>query len=311
MVQKVRETARRERCAHNLMHVGRADLRHEQFHGHLVPARLGPDSTASLEVRHLRTAVERSGASGFTLMLPFVERIPLKRRNDLVRRLDVYGNNSIWPATIAVFDPREDWRTPERLKVIGRRRRAFVCPSSGDQPQTTIEHFQTWDRIPTTGSYAFVAGHRGVHFPAPVQACLIKHHNTGPHLYWTTYSIEEIEDGASNTISVGEVIDSHTPNSSNIWTYTLRHLDCFRTTGVPLNTLPGVNAVYVGSSSALVNGAFASRHPKGAYFVYCDGHVKFMKDTVDFNLYQNLSTIAGDPALRDEIDESFCRENRF
>ena len=49
-----------------------------------------------------------------------------------------------------------------------------------------------------------------------------------------------------------------------------------------------------------------------ANFVYCDGHVKFMKDTIDIDLYRNLSTIAGTPAQRDMIDAEFCsRENGF
>ena len=140
---------------------------------------------------------------------------------------------------------------------------------------------------------------------------MVKLHNTGPHLYWTTYSLQEIEDGASNTFSVGEVIDSHTANRSNIWTYTLRYLDCFRVTDVKLNTLPGEDGLRVGTHTALVNGAFASRHPRGAFFAYCDGHVKFIKDKIDFDVYQNLSTIAGPPQLRDEIDEEFCDTNRY
>ena len=308
LLQKVREKARRNGCAHRLMHIGRADLSHEQVHGHLVPARLGPDSTSSREVRHLRTAVERSGASGFVLMLPFVEKIPRKKRLALYDQLDVFDNDSIWPA--GLFSGA-NWRTPERLQAIGTRPRVFVCPSSGDLPQTSIESFQSWDPVPATGSYAFVAGHRGVHYPRPVDACLIKHHNTGPHLYWTTYSLSDIEDGASNTFSVGEIIDGHTDNSSNIWTFTLRYLDCFRVTDVKLNTLPGVDGKVVGVTPAQVNGAFASRHPRGANFVYCDGHVKFIKDKIDFDLYQNLSTIAGAPQVRDAIDEAFCRDNGY
>ena len=307
LLQRAHERARRHVCAHHLRQIGQADLRHEEFQGNLVPARLGPDSTSSREVIHLRTPVERSGASGFTLMLPYLEKIPQRRRDKLVDYLDVFENNGIWPA--GIFNAF--WRTPERERAIGARLRLLVCPTARDRPRTEIEAFQEWETAPATGNYAFVAGHRGINYQFPVSACLVKHHNTGAHLYWTTYSLAEIEDGASKTISVGEVIDSHTPESSNIWTYGLRYLDCFRVTDLPLNTLPGENGVSVGTTPGLVNGAFASRHPRGANFAYCDGHVRFMRQTIDFELYQNLSTIAGTPEYRDQVDLEFCQSNGY
>ncbi len=308
LLKKVREETRRHRCAHNLKEIGWADLRHEMMSGHLVPARLGPDSTASLEVRHLRTPIERSGASGFVLMLPYYRKIPRPTRRELVEKLDVFDNNGIWPPGIFGV---VNWRTAERIEAIGTRPRIFVCPAAKDEPRTTLQQFQHFDPLPATGNYAFVAGHRGVFSLNPVNACLAKHHNSGPHLYWTTYALKDIEDGASNTISVGEVYGSHTAESSNIWTYTLRYLDCFRVTDVRLNTPPGIAGKRVGTMPALVNGAFASRHPRGANFVYVDGHVEFMNETIDFDLYQNLSTIAGTPQERDAIDQAFCNENRF
>lgn len=309
LLKKVRQASRRQQCAHNLKEIGWADLRHEMMKGHLVPARLGPDSTSFPEVRHLRTGVERSGASGFVLMLPYYRKISRTKRMEWVEKLDVFDNDSIWPASLVV--PGLRWLTPERAEVIGTRPRLFVCPASKDEPRTANPRFQSgFDPLPATGNYAFVAGHRGVHYLNPVAACEVKHHNSGPHLYWTTHSLADIEDGASNTISVGEVYGSHTEESSNIWTMTTRHLDCFRTTGVPLNTPPGEDGRVLGITPAVVNGAFASRHPKGANFVYCDGHVEFINETIDFDVYQNLSTIAGTPQQRDAIDEAFCDEFR-
>ena len=39
---------------------------------------------------------------------------------------------------------------------------------------------------------------------------------------------------------------------------------------------------------------FGSEHPGGgAHFAYCDGHVAFLNDMIDFTVYQNLSTRAG------------------
>lgn len=307
---EVRELARRQRCAHNLVQIGKADLHHELVYGHLVPARLGPDSTNKHAFIHLVLPEERSGASGFVLLLPMTNSVPRTLKHDLIRKLDVFRNKSIWPAGIT--DPTGTWRTPERLEAIGTRPKLLVCPASGDLAQTTLPQFQNWDVAPATGNYAFVAGHRGfIYGNWGVDFCMVKLRNTGPHLYLTTHSLEDIEDGASNTISVGEVVDSHDPSSSNIWTLGQRYLDSFRVTDVPLNTSPKVIGAPA-NGAVPINGAFASRHPKGANFVYCDGHVEFMKDSIDLDLYRNLSTIAGTPEERDIIDREFCsRENGF
>jgi prepilin-type N-terminal cleavage/methylation domain-containing protein/prepilin-type processing-associated H-X9-DG protein len=299
-VQAAREAARRMTCQNNLKNIGLADQNYHNVHGNFVPARLGPDSTSSREMRPLRTAVERSGASGFVLLLPFIEQEPLY---DI---LDVYNNQSIWPAG-QYSTPA--WHTdfPEREQAIATRIDLYVCPSSGDEAHTTLSNFSNWTAIPATGNYAFCAGHRGLIFGGfGVNACMLKHHNTGIHLYRTTVSIRQIEDGTSNTISIGEVIDSHLPENSNIWTNTLRYLDSFRMTDVAMNTPPSIVG-QPANGGPDVNGAFSSRHPGGAHFLYGDGRVEFMEESIDFDVYQNLSTIAGDPSILDKQDkEEVC-----
>jgi prepilin-type processing-associated H-X9-DG protein len=139
---------------------------------------------------------------------------------------------------------------------------------------------------------------------------MMKHHNTGAHLYWTIRKEKEIEDGTSNTFSIGEVVDAHRQDSSNIWSYTLRYADNYRVTDVAVNTPPGVDGRKI-DSEAVLNGAFASQHPGGAYFLYLDGHVSFVEESIDFDLYQNLSTISGAPDVMDRIDKAFCDSNRY
>ena len=39
---------------------------------------------------------------------------------------------------------------------------------------------------------------------------------------------------------------------------------------------------------------FGSFHPGGTHFVFVDGHVSFMTEMIDLNVYQALSTVAGD-----------------
>ncbi len=59
------------------------------------------------------------------------------------------------------------------------------------------------------------------------------------------------------------------------------------------------------------NGAFASNHPGGAQFLFGDGHVEFINDSIDPDTYQNLSTIAGLPLDMDVKDKQFCDANKY
>lgn len=302
-VQSAREAARRMSCSNNIKNLGLAVLNYESTYKKLPPARLGPDSSNSAEVANLQTAVERSGASGFVLMLPFLEQ------QALYDGLDIYENRSIWPA--GKYDSSSGWRigVPVREELLAQRPESFVCPSDESLPFSENPNFDSWTNVPATGSYAFCAGHRGVNndlLTAGRFNCLLKHHNSGPHLYLTEVRLAKVTDGTSNTLSIGEVIDAHTTDSSNIWSYVLRFADCFRVTDVPINTQPTVLGEAIGSNDAVVNGAFASRHPGGAIFSYLDGHTVFVQDDIDLDLYRNMSTIANDWEEQDEIDLEYC-----
>lgn len=300
-VQSAREAARRTSCSNNLKNLALAALNYESSNGTLPPARLGPDSTSSGEVAHLQTPVERSGASGFVMMLPYIEE------QALFDGLEPNAKNGIYPA--GMFGAY--WRTPEREQLLSQRPPAFVCASSTTLEKSTVESFAWEISPPATGTYAFSGGHRGPFSLNPVNACLTKHHNSGAHLYWNKVPLKKIQDGTSKTISVGEVVEGHSVNSSNIWSYVLRYADCFRVTSVPINTPADLNGIAVGTNSAKVNGAFGSEHPGGALFSYIDGHVEFVEENIDLALYQNMSTISGTPEARDDADTAFCKNKGF
>jgi prepilin-type N-terminal cleavage/methylation domain-containing protein/prepilin-type processing-associated H-X9-DG protein len=309
-VQAAREAARRSSCVNNLKNIGLADLNHESVRGHYVVARPGPDSTDSNWLASLTTAIERSGASGFVLLLPFMEQ------QALFAQLDVFKNQSIWPA--GEFSTSA-WKTPERMRAMAARPDVMVCPSSTMQSHVQEKYIPpSYDPAPATGAYAFVSGHRGINGGAtysPTDACMIKHYNSGMHLYMTQIEARQIEDGTSNTISVGEVVEGHgadnpiawTPYTSfNMWTNGRRYLDTIRMTAVALNTPPWAETLNVNGD--IVNGGFASEHPSGANFVYADGHVDFIVEAIPLDVYQELSTIAGTPDMSDAAMAEFCKQ---
>ena len=302
-VQAAREAARRSSCMNSLKNIALAALNYESSNGHLPPARVGPDSTNSAEVAHLRTPIERSGASGFVMMLPYLEEQALFDGLEPTNT----RKNGLYPA--GMFNAY--WRTPEREQLLATRPPIFVCPSSDTREKSQVPTFAKWDNPPATGTYAFCAGHRGPFSRQPVNACLTKHHNSGAHLYWNTVALRQVEDGTAKTFSVGEINSGHTTNSSNIWSYVLRYADCFRVTSVPMNTPADLNGIAVGTNAAKVNGAFGSQHAGGAFFSYLDGHVAFLEENIDLATYQNLSTISGTPEGRDIADEAFCQNKGF
>jgi prepilin-type processing-associated H-X9-DG protein len=314
-VQAAREAARRMSCGNNLKQWGIALLNYENTHKEFPPSRLGPDSTASLEVRFVgkpygpreqgKKGWERSGASGFVLMLPFIES------QALYDQFNIERGNGIWPCGDCLI-PAAVWRTPQVERALGTRPEFVVCPSNQTLPQHE-EDWQDWNVIPATGTYAFSGGHRGPNSREPINACVTKHHASGLHPYWRPVPIKNVTDGTSKTFSIGEIVAGHTRDSSNLWTYVLSYADCFRVTEAALNTPPGFEAkvVHTGSNPGNHNGAFASNHPSGAQFLFADGHVEFISEGIDLDTYQNLSTIAGTPLEMDLRDEKFCDDHNY
>ena len=103
---------------------------------------------------------------------------------------------------------------------------------------------------------------------------------------------------------VGEVVLADVWESSNTWSYALVNADCMRSTRNPLNTQPGSGIV-----RERQNGAFGSQHPGGANFCYADGHVQFVTDSIDTDVYRALSTIHD--GLRNEADDPASERSRY
>lgn len=278
-VQQAREAARRVQCVNNLKQIGLAMMVYESSFGHMPHGRTGCDASNSILCRN-QPREDKTGISGFVQILPQIEEQALYDQFEL----EVDG---IWMSNASGI-PLARWKTDQVELALARQPSSYVCASSGTLAASERPNYVQWVNKPGTGDYAMVAGHRGPSYS--VDACLVKLHNTGMFLYKTEVSLRKIKDGTSKTIAVGETFGGHTIAGSNIWTRFRRHADSVRTTEIPLNT-PLDITVWVNGEE--LNGSFGSRHTGGGNFVFGDAHVDFVSESIDLELYQEMSTIAG------------------
>jgi prepilin-type N-terminal cleavage/methylation domain-containing protein/prepilin-type processing-associated H-X9-DG protein len=108
-----------------------------------------------------------------------------------------------------------------------------------------------------------------------------------------TASIQSVTDGMSNTILLGEVLPDQDANN-----------EMYGNTGVASGTTMPINfytgAPFAGFGSCTFNTrasyaarGFKSRHPGGANFVFADGHVQFLKASINPATYNGLGSRQG------------------
>lgn len=281
-VQAARESARKTVCNNRQKQTGLAILNYEVSVGSFPTGRIGCDDAGERESVSVcppgLSAEQKTGASGFVEILPQLEQ------QALFDRIDVY-RGGLWNRNV---DDLRWYGDEGKCLGIKESLEVLICPS-----ETSGLISRVYEPVlAATSSYAFVQGSLGPSYP-PNQA---KYQNNGLFLYVSRLRAKQVSDGLSHTLMLGEVVLSGTWESSNTWSYALVNADCLRNTENPMNTLPGA-----GSVRERRNGAFASQHPQGVVFCFADGHVRFLHEGIEPQLYQALSTIRGGESF--ELDE--------
>lgn len=301
-VQAARESARRAQCVNNLRQLALAthayhDV-HERFPSclYLHPT-FGPTN-----------GLAWNNSSWIVLMLPQLEQQPLHNAVNFTKMWGTnLGGNWRWSPQYMGHD-----NATVRLTVLG----VLVCPSD---PSPAIDTFNTDEIMNSEAAGTSYIGNIGDNCLAcsgsmgdPRNGCVIncagngnrpcrlpqlghgrvtnqQQNNSGSAgsgIFWawgSNVAVADVLDGVSNTFMIGEQIRSVT--RWNCWVHANQSVG---STAVPLNyklAAPNVN-------NWTWQVSFRSQHPQGGHFAFCDGSVRFIKDSVHFSVYQGLSTRA-------------------
>lgn len=329
-VQSAREAARRAQCVNNLKQIGLA------LHNYESVSASFPPGAISYQEKPLDCGQPRRGHSFLTLSLGFMEAQTIYNAVNFSFAAGSTMPNG-WPHAGAT----------NRTALITQIN-SFVCPS--DFPQTPYQISQSLNGYSqssyagVSGTRDIWRWYCGcpVNFVGGSCAGAPEIQPDGIFGYNWTYRLSRITDGTSNTIFVGEFARfKNDPDMIfNTWSRSLWFSSNYNvnTTTRPeglASTAPRINApfqpddinnypgtlgptndtdgwLWVSSPDYRQLGQFGfrSQHPGGANFLFGDGSVHFLKETIsmgttaytpatsrDIGIYRKLSTIGGGEVL--------------
>jgi len=320
-VQAAREAARRTQCTNNLKNLGLAMLNHESAIGRFSSnqqtfwkkdgsfGRWGLAShlvmvTPYLEAANLYGQIDLAEDAPLIPGDQIVQGVPLRQLSLAVLTCPSDDKTGVieprHPALSAVFASFVTWDGPvatssysgsmgaQLMGWSGCDVRTIVGYTGGVYGNNSIHPGDDWFNVTAFGdSCGSVGNARGDCADAATTSGVFSRTN------WAA-SIHEIEDGTSNTIMMGEVRPSA---NAHAWILGWTKADgVWSATTAPLNFNTDPDEIPGGSPSTCYDWendystavGFKSRHPGGANFVFCDGSVNFLPDSIDYTTYQRL-----------------------
>ncbi len=298
-VQQAREAARRVQCKNNLNQIGTALHAYHDTHSVLPPGAMAKSSVRVGEVHCFKwpDPVMYQGSTIYfgwrTFILPQLEQATNYHEIDF----DV-GWNTPFRA------PHCNQSRPdiENSTKVGTTISSFLCPSA--------QHIKIPGNpgCPDLGVTHYY-GNGGKYDGNPRSACGgapgTLELPTGSFSINSRVQLKGITDGTSQTLLVGE----GWPSNPRIWaiggvsngyrhphrTYTR---ESYLHSRVGMNQ-PSLREVHSGQITTYF--PFASAHAGGVHFVFCDGHVSFLNENMDHNVYASLFSRNGNETISGEF----------
>jgi prepilin-type N-terminal cleavage/methylation domain-containing protein len=286
-VQAARAAARRTQCLNQLKQIALAFQNYESAKREFPPGKIGCNWVTTGVCKDL-DCTHRSRGSGFLLILPHIEEQALY---DLA---DPLSDGGISPDITAVPGGSCRGNTPERKFVMEARLEKFVCPDDEAQEIFCLEcaWFNRFSTRWATGSYAMMMGTMGPSAGAAGLSYEMTYENDGVFYFKRAHKAQDISDGMSHTIFLGEIIDGHVEPTIGRWATAERYEDALRSAEHSINTPPGLPDGLTSPNGH--NGTFGSNHAGGSHFAFGDGHTIFMSENIDLLTYWALATRAAE-----------------
>ncbi len=280
-VQSAREAARRMQCSSNLKQIGVALHAYHAALGCFPPGGITEGPCCST----------RSGISWSISILPYLEQQMVydKYNPDLPNEHPAHAfvrESKIPPYICPTEQETEILARPESGpgSHLNYRRGSYRC--MGGKTDGT----GWWDNNQNECDKA--GG-----FPIEWRGVL---HTVGTNGL-TCDSVDDITDGTSHTLAVGEMASFTHGSRRTFWAYTYTSYNASAATPQTRTLLVDYDRCVryggVGGSNPCKRG-WGSFHPGGIGFLICDGSVQFILSEIDMNLYCDLSTIAGNEQAR-------------
>ena len=301
----MREAAARTQCVNNLKQQGLA-LHSFNDAWHRFPAALihsGRYNVAAAsatpycgpEVCYTGQTYVVYNHTGFVALLPYLDQGPLFAQYNYQM---VSSSSSPYGLAIGT-DPGAT--NPNRI-IAGTSLAVYTCPSDTspapqitDSPFTTTDYYERYNT--RRSNYLFNAGNT-TDYNAPYNTISIASQGTFGND--GASALNQIKDGTSNTLAIGESRQLHTSTSYGpYWgagTHTSVHGSLAAANGVVGGAVPNYPlGLCSGSTDMYCQYAwgFGSWHPGVTNFLYCDGHVTQIENGVSSTTFTALTTPQG------------------
>ena len=269
-VQKVREAARRIQCANHLKQQALA------VHGY----------EAARE--HFPAGFDGAGLLWSGIILPFLEQ------DNLYRGLDL---EAVWHG--------QDGATAN-TRAVGQVLEVYLCPSSGvGTPQ--YDPFAQTERVPC--NYLACGSGLNCRESGPLPWIGFEFGDEEPDgmfFYGSQYRFADIFDGSSNTVILGETIPDQTLFGSD-YSGNNQKVDHWYIGSAEVGSQfsSGEVSEALGSTACRINSikipatpindkelSYGSDHPGGVNMAFADGHLQFVDESIDQEIWSAVGTRA-------------------
>jgi prepilin-type processing-associated H-X9-DG protein len=304
-IQAAREAARRMSCQNNLHQIGLALHNYHSAHG-VFPYGAKDDDCDAGQPRGWHT--------WRTLILPYMENQPLYDQLDEIDKAFPRGG-------CFGGDTSSEWfNSPLQQQPV----KEYICPSEDDVLIEISPYNVSWASPPIVARASYY-GNAGPVSSGPKDwgapnvcglcvnnaACPCNYGNSPEHgrgfyhghnprgpgmldMWPNKFGVKDVTDGASNTLHVGEthgaVLGSGQPGcfSSNGWMGSWTVASTVWGINVDYLALLGWDEAAHDLNNYTAGCNYRSRHPGGAQFLFVDGSVSFLEDSISLAVLANL-----------------------